>query len=288
MTCKEKNPKGRFLRRKQKLLQVDPGLKVETAPFRTMTTKMRRDTFVEKRKMNFEKGIALYKEGKFDEALEIFDVLIASRTGQAELHLYRGRILTRMGKGEAALRDFDLLIEKEPYNTDYISDRGVVLHLMGRNEEALSELDRAANLDPKNPYRYSSRAFFKDRIGDLKGAIADYETAIELDPEDAVSYNNKGLVEEKMGYRDRSKESFQKSDELTGYKPGQLDKSTSNLPPVGKQPESQVTESAEIEEKHTKVSSNHFWGTIKSLLQDASTRKEFLAFVKTFFSGKKP
>lgn len=241
---------------------------------------------LKKEKMSFEKGIALYKEGKFEEALLCFDELISIHSGKAELHLYRGRILTRLGKGEAALEDFDLLVALEPYNTDYISDRGVVLHLMGRNEEALVELDRAANLDPRNPYRYSSRAFFKDRIGDLSGAIEDYEKAIELDPEDAVAYNNKGLVEEKLGYKERSKKSFEKADELVGYKP-----STSNdaLPPIGNKKSTEVPKANPAPKAEPKkMSSSHFWTTLKSVIGDESTRKEFGDFIKGFFSGKKP
>lgn len=234
--------------------------------------------------MSFEKGIALYREGKFEEALEIFNELVSASSGKAELHLYRGRILTRLGKGEAALEDFDLLIELEPYNTDYISDRGVVLHLLGKNEEALSELDRAANLDPKNPYRYSSRAFFKDRIGDLHGAIEDYEKAIELDPEDAVSYNNKGLVEEKLGFAERSKKSFEKSDGLVGYNP---QKSADSPAPITNDAAPDMSLSSSELEESKKVSSGYFWTTLKSLITDPKTRGEFGKFLKEFFSGKK-
>ena len=106
--------------------------------------------------MNFEKGVAHYKEGNFEAALTIFHELILQERENPTFYLYRGRILTRLGKGLDALADFDVLIQLEPYNTDYISDRAVVLHLLGRNEEAIEELDRAANLDPNNPYRYSS------------------------------------------------------------------------------------------------------------------------------------
>jgi Flp pilus assembly protein TadD len=169
--------------------------------------------------MNFEKGVALYKEGDFETALAVFQELSSAEQGNPQFHVFRGRTLTRLGKGAEALVDFDILIELEPYNTDFLSDRGVVLHLLGRNEEALTELDRAANLDPNNPYRYSSRAYLKDRIGDLTGAIQDYEKAIALDPEDAVSYNNLGLVEEKMGRQDKAKQHFTKADELSGYPP---------------------------------------------------------------------
>jgi tetratricopeptide (TPR) repeat protein len=241
---------------------------------------------IKQRNMSFEKGLALYKEGKFEEALLCFNELISVNSGQAELHLYRGRILTRMGRGDSALADFDLLLSIEPYNTDYISDRGVVLHLLGRNEEALNELDRAANLDPKNPYRYSSRAFLKDRLGDFTGAIEDYGKAIELDPEDAIAYNNRGLIEEKMGSMARAKKNFEKADNLIGYNP----ESSGSMPPIGKtESKKRGPEMPDFSQTNPskELSSKHFWDTLKGVFGDSETRKEFWEFVRRFFSGKK-
>jgi tetratricopeptide (TPR) repeat protein len=232
--------------------------------------------------MDFNLGLKLYQEGKFDEALEIFNKLIVQKFGKVEYHLYRGRILTRLRKNEQALADFDLLVSLEPYNTDFISDRGVVLHLMGRNEEALSELDRAVNLDPKNPYRYSSRAFLKDRIGDFLGSIEDYEKAIELDPEDAVSFNNKGLVEEKLGYKQRATQSFEKADNLVGYTPN---KKAENIPsPKEKETPQASNSKTESSVKAEKLTAVHFWATMTALVKDSNARKEFKRFLKQIFA----
>lgn len=230
--------------------------------------------------MNFEKGFAFYKEGNFEAALAVFQVLINQEPENPSFRLYRGRILTRLGKGMEALGDFDVLIQLEPYNTDYISDRGVVLHLLGRNEEALEELDRAANLDPRNPYRYSSRAYLKDRIGDLAGAIADYEKAIQLDPEDAVAYNNLGLVEEKMGRKEKAQQHFTRADFLSGY-------------PPKKEPEQVVSANPTEQEKskspisqNRKLTAGHFISVLKGIFTEPAVRKEFAAFLTGIFVKK--
>ncbi|EAZ83125.1 TPR repeat protein [Algoriphagus machipongonensis] len=237
---------------------------------------------VKKRDMTFQKGIELYKAGEFESALEVFNQLISNSEKTPELHLYRGRILSRLGKTSEAILDFDLIVELDPYNTNYISDRAVVLHLLNRNDEALAEFDRAANLDPKNPYRYSSRAYFKDRIGDLNGSIEDYDKAIALDPEDAVSFNNKGLVEEKLGYKERSKKSFEKADDLVGYKP-QDQKEDQPKPPLEKV-EPIVNDEEDLEKELT---FGHFLQTIKGLVTDPKTRKEFKEFIKNLFGRNK-
>ena len=68
--------------------------------------------------MNFEKGVAIYKEGNFDAALDVFQELTGTEQGNPLFHLFRGRTLTRLGKGAEALADFDILIELEHYNTN--------------------------------------------------------------------------------------------------------------------------------------------------------------------------
>lgn len=229
--------------------------------------------------MSLEKGIELYKTGEFEDALKCFNELINIKSGDTELHLYRGRILSRLGKTELALEDFELISELEPYNTDFMSDRAVLLHLLKRDEEALIEFDRAVNLDPKNPYRYSSRAFFKDRIGDLKGSIEDYGIAIELDPEDAVAYNNKGIVEEKLGYQAKAKKSFEEADKLVGYTPSSPN--SSELPMENSVP------NFFSEKKVEKMNLNHFLKTLTAVFTDPKARTEFTGFIKAFFSGKK-
>lgn len=78
---------------------------------------------------DINQGISLYKEGKFEEALEVFNQLLANTPNQPIILLHRGRVLSRMGKLELALEDFDLLLKTDQYNADFISDRAVVLQI---------------------------------------------------------------------------------------------------------------------------------------------------------------
>ncbi|MDA1269395.1 MAG: tetratricopeptide repeat protein [Bacteroidetes bacterium] len=236
--------------------------------------------------MNFEKGIALYKEGDFETALEVFQKLTREEHGNPNFHLFRGRTLTRLGKGIEALADFDILVQLEPYNTDFMSDRGVVLHLLGRDEEALTELDRAANLDPKNPYRYSSRAYLKDRIGDFLGSISDYEKAIELDPEDAVAFNNLGLVEEKLGRKEKAQDYFQKADILSGYPKKKEANEASIAKPIHHK-KSKETRPKSISPS-LKLTASDFVTTLNGIFSKAEIRQEFTSFIKGLFVKKGP
>jgi tetratricopeptide (TPR) repeat protein len=119
----------------------------------------------------------------------------------------------RMFNLVSAISDFDKALEINPNHAVLLSERGVLHFKMKNNTLALNDFDAAALLEPTNPYRFSSRAFIKSSTGDLQGAIEDYEMAIRLDPEDLVAHNNLGLVYEKLGYKEKSKKSFEKADQ---------------------------------------------------------------------------
>src|SRR5690606_20090549 len=95
----------------------------------------------------------------------------------------------------------------------------------------------------------------------------------------------KGMAEEKLGYRERSQQSFDKSDKLTGYDP---QKSAESLPPIDTNSSNEPSQPFALQEESKKVSSGDFWNTLKSLIADPKTRKEFGKFLKGFFSGKNP
>src|SRR5690606_27237036 len=98
----------------------------------------------------------------------------------------------------------------------------------------------------------------------------------ELDPEDAVSHNNKGLVEEKMGYQAKSKKSFEKADDLVGYKP--KENSTPSPKPAeesSKLPEIGTKVKPEIPSQKKEMTFGHFLNTLGSVFTNAGTRKEF-------------
>lgn len=110
-----------------------------------------------------------------------------------------------------------------------------------------------------------------------------------MDPEDAVSYNNKGIVEEKLGYKERSKKSFDKADKLVGYQPKEY-KST-NAPkenPVKKTPDQIPEQLKNQPTPQTKsLSFTNYWKTVGKVLSDKNTRAEFFSFIQSKLGKKK-
>lgn len=218
-----------------------------------------------------EEGVKHCENAKFEEGVKCFNKALEKEPNHTTGLHNRARALSRIGQLEAALADFEKLTVLFPTHASFIGDYAVALHLNDKNELALFHFEKALQLEPTNPYRYASRAFFKDRTGDLEGAIADYEKAVELDPEDAIALNNKGLVEEKLGYKDKAKQSFDRSNSLVGYDPTK----TNPLPKTEtKAPKSELTKPT------------NRWEVVKSIFTKEGF-KDFTKFTKGLVSGKK-
>lgn len=89
------------------------------------------------------------EDGKFDDALEIFDEVVSLYPEYEAAHL--GRAITLMQTGE-----FD---------------------------ESRRAFNRAIVLDEKFAAAYANRGILNDRTGRFDEAVTDYRKAIELDPE---------------------------------------------------------------------------------------------------------
>ena len=194
----------------------------------------------------YEKALALTKEQKYLEALELYNAALKSDNS----------------------------------NPDILHDRGVCLFHLKRVEPALDDFNRAAELQPDYSYRYSSRAFILSSMKKYDEAAADYQKAIDLDPEDAVAHNNLGMLYEQMGYAKQAKEHFSISDEvkkilgeegIVSETPPPLKE---ELPNAQSETSTQKIQSQEPENRST---------TIKSVFTKRETFREFIRFITKGF-----
>lgn len=207
-------------------------------------------------------------------AEKLCDELLSENEYDANGLFYKGLVMRKRKDFQEAIDIQNSLINLMPGNAEYHAERGLTYHLSQEKELALADFNKAVELEPQNSYRYSSRAFVKDFYGDHQGAIADYSKAIELDPEDAIALNNLGVIEEKMGYLDKAKQNFDRSDQITGIDQ-QIKAATE------RRIEQNSTKEAVPSEKN--LSFKDFFATLKGLFTSAEERRNFLRFL----SGRK-
>ncbi|BBJ32434.1 hypothetical protein RAS_p300 (plasmid) [Rickettsia asiatica] len=64
----------------------------------------------EEQKTCFKKGINYLDQGKYEEALKIFGVLLMGESKNASLHYYKGNTLHKLKRYEEALESFKVAI----------------------------------------------------------------------------------------------------------------------------------------------------------------------------------
>jgi tetratricopeptide (TPR) repeat protein len=95
----------------------------------------------------FNKGRALISQGKYDEAIQAYDIAIQLRPDYAEAYYSKGVALDSQGKYDEAIQDFDKVIQLEPdFAAGAWYDKGLALKFLGRTIEANAAFAKAKEL----------------------------------------------------------------------------------------------------------------------------------------------
>ena len=109
-----------------------------------------------------DKGDEHFDDGRLDQALAIFDALLALDPKHVRAHINRGGALANIGDSAGALAAYDAALALDPEHVLAHYNRGVVLWDQGE--------------------------------GDRDGALAAFDAAVALDPDYALAHYRRGLV----------------------------------------------------------------------------------------------
>ena len=173
-------------------------------------------------------GNALYKQKRYEEAVDAYRVAIAQRPNhaiahfnlggalnklrrfeEAETHLrraialdsktknshrYLGNALYEQGRYAEAVDAYRVAAEQRPDHAVAHASLGMVLNKLGRFEEAETHLRRAIALDSKtkNSHRYLGNALYEQ--GRYAEAVDAYRVAAEQRPDDALAHASLGAT----------------------------------------------------------------------------------------------
>jgi len=93
-------------------------------------------------------ALELHKQERFDEALAIFDKMLARYPNAVEAHYNRATILGDLKRFDEALAAYDKVLALRPDFVFALNNRGWVLQKLRRYDEALASYDKALAIDP--------------------------------------------------------------------------------------------------------------------------------------------
>lgn len=111
----------------------------------------------------------------------------------------QGRIDYNNGRYEEAITDFTLLLNLEASHKNALLQRGFCFSLIKDYKSAIADFSKVLLIDPSHQFAYVSRGSAKNKLEEYQSALDDFNKALELKPEDAEAFNNRGFAKKGLG-----------------------------------------------------------------------------------------
>ena len=155
-------------------------------------------------------------EGKYEQAIAIYDREIKIKPDCYEAWYNRGKLLARLQDYESALIDDDKAIAIEPEKYQVWYSRGLVLENLQRDAEAIACYDRAISLEPGKYELWYERGKALERLQRYSEALVSYGKATAIRPDDCQLWYDRGVL---LSKSQRYEEAIACYDRVVALKP---------------------------------------------------------------------
>ncbi len=146
----------------------------------------------------YNKGLALAKLGKYEEAIECFDKAIELNPNFAPAWNNKGVALAKLGKYEEAIKCYDKALEIDPNYYYAWNNKGVALAKLGRYEEAIKCYEKAIQINPNYVDAWYNLGLALSKLGRYEEAIKCFDKVLKLKPDYQSAKETKEIVEKKI------------------------------------------------------------------------------------------
>jgi tetratricopeptide (TPR) repeat protein len=137
---------------------------------------------------------ALIKQGKFQEAEEIYRGLIAARTSNYIVYANLAAICGLQGKFDDFIDLLKKALELNPKHPDTHNNLGFAFQRQGDTDAAITSYKKALELNFSFPEAHYNLGTALHEQGDLTATIASFNNALELNPNFPDAHNNLGVA----------------------------------------------------------------------------------------------
>jgi tetratricopeptide (TPR) repeat protein len=156
-------------------------------------------------------GAALFKEGKFEEAIDHYNKAISIKPDIALIYYNRGNAYAKLGQNQRAMEDFNEAIHRKPDYAEAYYNRGTIYGKLGQYPLAIEDYNQAIHIKPDYTDAYYNRGNSQVNLGRYSLAIADYGHAIGRNPNDAEAYYNRGTIYFELGQYQNAIDDYSKA-----------------------------------------------------------------------------
>ena len=152
----------------------------------------------------FQQAHDLYKNGKHDEALVIFDHHLVIKKNEFDIYQKTKCFFLNLKKYEQALEIFDKILEDSPEDSDILARKGCMLEILSRYDDALQCFDTVLKIDPKNVTAMRNKGILLMNTEKYEQALEIFDKILEDNPKDSEILYDKGYTLERSGKNDES------------------------------------------------------------------------------------
>ncbi|MEJ0088374.1 MAG: tetratricopeptide repeat protein [Limisphaerales bacterium] len=127
-------------------------------------------------------GVALDAQGRFAEALEVYQQAENMGSRRYQVHNNFGNVLGLLGRHDESLAHYRKAIELAPQSATLHSAAGSQLAALGRFAEALLEFSEAEKLDPNDAKTRMEAGKTLFKMGRDAEGLDEFHTALQIEP----------------------------------------------------------------------------------------------------------
>jgi tetratricopeptide (TPR) repeat protein len=154
-------------------------------------------------------GVAYYKQGQLDEAMEEFRIALKLKPDYEKTHNNLGVVYDKLGRTDEAIEEFLTALKLKPDFAEAHYNLGTAYNVRGRIDEAIDEYKEAIRLKPDYANAHSNLGIAYGKKGFLDMAIQEFLTAIRFKTDFAGAHFNLGLAYMRKGLRDEAIKEFE-------------------------------------------------------------------------------
>jgi len=162
-------------------------------------------------KANLAAADATRDEGRYGEALEIYQQLLIDAPGAVRPQLGVGECLLAVGKAAEAKRIFQGLESNQELHAEALQGEGLAMMALGQNDIAAAALQRATAANPSLWRSLNALGDLADRRHAPAEAADLYAKAAAIKPDSAIVINNIGYSKLLSGDSEHAIESFRRA-----------------------------------------------------------------------------
>ncbi|MCA9751006.1 MAG: tetratricopeptide repeat protein [Gemmatimonadetes bacterium] len=181
-----------------------------------LTTRSAYDSAVDEAWWHTDRGLALQRAGRTDEAEVELKAAIAANPGYVDAHVALGELYEQLDRKDEAIAHYAAVLQQRPDKSSLMMKTAVLLNARGRYQEAVPYLRTLVQISdsPETRFEYG-RALTE--VGRYDEGIEQFRAAIAAQPEQPQAFTNLGIAQAKLGKTSEAIESFREAIYLDPY-----------------------------------------------------------------------